>query len=220
MCLLHFKTPEQGDQGRLEQAVNSLQLKFAKKEALTENMKEMVLRPFAVECGLEAETAFGLLDAYFKKNHRHFYHFTQTNERIQQLTLHVQQIVPTHMLHQQQRQENYEAYHKELSKVAGRILSAVKAFYLQERFNLLRCVSVLQKITSRSQAASPVRDKLLNKDLPNNLAKSLLRSQGGDRHEFRRFFDSDSSQASRERLAFALQAEQIEILSLLFSILF
>ena len=73
---------------------------------------------------------------------------------------------------------------------------------------------------SHGASASGVRDKLVRKDLPSNLALSLLRSQRSESHEFRRFFDSDSSQASRERLAFAVQTEQIELLSLLFSLFF
>ena len=68
---------------------------------------------------------------------------------------------------------------------------------------------------------SNVRDKLVRKDLAKNISKSLLRCiQRGDYHEFRRFFDSDSSQASRELLAFALQNEQIECLTILFTLFF
>lgn len=52
--LMHYKTINNGDYNRLEQTVNALQLKFAKKEPISDNMKEMVLRPFALECGLEA----------------------------------------------------------------------------------------------------------------------------------------------------------------------
>ena len=47
-------------------------------------MKELVLRPFALECSLEAETAFHLLDSFFVSEYRKFYHFEQVNTRMQQ----------------------------------------------------------------------------------------------------------------------------------------
>ena len=52
-----------------------------------------------------------------------------------------------------------------------------------------------------------MRDKLVRRELPSNLVKSLLRVQGSYSVEFRHFFESDSSQASFEQLAFAMQDE-------------
>ena len=45
-------------------------------------MKDMVLKPFALACSLEANTAFALLDAYFTANWQQFYHFEAVNKKI------------------------------------------------------------------------------------------------------------------------------------------
>lgn len=88
---MHYKTEQDiGDASKLEQAIGNLQQKFAKKEPLTNNMKELVLKPFAVECSLEAETAFNVLDGFFSKAHNQFYHFEHINKRIQEFMRQVQ----------------------------------------------------------------------------------------------------------------------------------
>ena len=72
-----YKTED--DQGKLEQAIASLDDKFNEKEPLTPNMREMVFRPFALECSLEAPAAFQLLKAFFEQEWRIFYYFEQLN---------------------------------------------------------------------------------------------------------------------------------------------
>lgn len=84
--------------------------------------------------------------------------------------------------------------HSELVKVSSGIITQAKYFYLAERQNLLKAIGTLLRLLSRQQGVSNVRDKLVRRDLAKNLSKSLLRCiQRGDYHEFRRFFDSDSS---------------------------
>lgn len=53
-------------------------------------MKDMVLRPFALECGLEAETAFHILDTFFMTDYRRFYHFVKVDQRIKEFYSQVQ----------------------------------------------------------------------------------------------------------------------------------
>ena len=80
-CLLYYKL-EEGNADTIEQAVSALNTKFAKKEPLSDNMKEMVLKPFALACSLQANAAFEILDAFFMVDYRKFYHFEQVNQRI------------------------------------------------------------------------------------------------------------------------------------------
>ena len=44
----------------------------------------MVVRPFAIECGLQADTAFDLLDTFFEKEYKRLNHFMHVENRIQQ----------------------------------------------------------------------------------------------------------------------------------------
>ena len=75
-CLLYYKLNE-GNSDVIEQSISALNLQFANKEPLTDNMKEIVLKRFALACSLEATTAFSLLDSFFALEHRQFYHFQQ-----------------------------------------------------------------------------------------------------------------------------------------------
>lgn len=79
-CLLHYKTEENAD--KIENDINGLALQFAKKEEISKNMKDMVLKPFAIACALDANTAFSLVDAYFTGDYGKFYHFEAVNKRI------------------------------------------------------------------------------------------------------------------------------------------
>ena len=47
-------------------------------------MKEMVLKPFAIECGLDAESAFNLLDTFFMTDFQHFSYFENIDKRIKE----------------------------------------------------------------------------------------------------------------------------------------
>ena len=96
--------------------------------------------------------------------------------------------------------------------MASTILKGVKRFYLEERRSLLSCHEALIQDMVRPGGHSLLSPKLYETHIPENLAKSLLRSQTSEQREFRRFFDSDNSQESREKLAIAVQTEQIDIL--------
>ena len=161
-------------------------------------MKEMVLRPFAIECGLEAETAFRVLDTFFMTDFQHLSYFEHVDKRIKHFQGQVQnqQLQGQFMLQQQQaNQEKYDTYHNELTKTASRIVTSVKAFYLTERQSLLRAITCLLRLMARQpDSQSIVRNQLVYKALPSNLAKSLLRCQRGEALEFKRFFESDNTQ--------------------------
>ncbi len=45
-------------------------------------MKAMILLPFAIECSLEAQSAFTILDMFYAKEYRKFYHFDTVNKKI------------------------------------------------------------------------------------------------------------------------------------------
>ena len=83
-CFTFFKTHEGSDYSLLEQAIDQLQNKFAKKEPMSDNMKEMVLKPIAIQCGLEAETAFQLLDSFFMADFQHLSYFQHVDRRIKE----------------------------------------------------------------------------------------------------------------------------------------
>ena len=84
----------------------------------------------------------------------------------------------------------------------------------------MSCHEALIQEMVRPGGQSLLSPKLYETHIPENLAKSLLRSQTSEQLEFRRFFDSDNSQENRENLAIAVQTEQIEILKLLFTLFF
>ena len=57
-------------------------------------MKDIVVRPFAIECGLQADTAFDLLDTFFEKEYKRLNHFMHVENRIQQFQQQVQNLLP------------------------------------------------------------------------------------------------------------------------------
>jgi hypothetical protein len=63
-CLLYYKLNERNPD-MIEQSISALNLQFANREPLTDNMKEIVLKQFALACSLDANVAFSLLDALF-----------------------------------------------------------------------------------------------------------------------------------------------------------
>ena len=47
--------------------------------SISQSMKDLVLKPFAESCTLDAKVAFNILDAYFRENYKDFIYFEQLN---------------------------------------------------------------------------------------------------------------------------------------------
>ena len=58
MGILHYKLCDTGNLARLEQAVSQLSMKFVDTYEISISMKELVIRPFAEACSLDAAVAF------------------------------------------------------------------------------------------------------------------------------------------------------------------
>ena len=57
-------------------------MKFVDTYEISTSMRELVIRPFAEACSLDATVAFQVLDAYFKDNYNRFIYFQQLNQKM------------------------------------------------------------------------------------------------------------------------------------------
>lgn len=129
------------------------------------------------------------------------------------------------LFQRREKERMFQIYEDELRQSASKIVSSVKAFYIAERRSLLNIQVLLLGILSCSpqpalpQSANIVKQKLVCRDMPANLAKGLLRCQ--ERGEFSRFADGEANgQSSRQNLAISIQEQKIQHLKLLFSIFY
>ena len=57
------------DKDKMKQTVTDMQLKFASKEVISNQMKELIVLPFMQSVSLNADIAFEVLDQYLSINY-------------------------------------------------------------------------------------------------------------------------------------------------------
>lgn len=77
--ILFYKTC---DVANLDQVIDNLALKFVDTYEVSQSMKDLVLKPFAQGCSLDATVAFYLLDNFFKGNYSRFKYFDTVDQKM------------------------------------------------------------------------------------------------------------------------------------------